>query len=72
MGCLSSPVEKRLAVAIMQATEPFMSATPRPYMRDPFSTTSKGSHAPTFGGYDVVVSHQGEATGAISFFADEV
>ena len=32
----------------------------------------KGVPRPTFGGYDVVVSHQGEATGAISFFADEV
>ena len=32
----------------------------------------KGVPGPPFGGYDVVVSHQGEATGAISFFADEV
>ena len=32
----------------------------------------KGVPGPPFSGYDVVVSHQGEAAGAISFFADEV
>ena len=32
----------------------------------------KGVPCPAFGGHDVVVSHQGETTGAISFFADEV
>ena len=32
----------------------------------------KGVPRPPFGGYDVVVSHQGEATSAITLFADEV
>jgi len=32
----------------------------------------KGVPCPAFCGYDIVVTHQGKATGAISLFSDEV